>query len=179
MRTTILVLAIAAVALSTSAVTAQVGAYLGPQIGYSKSSDTDGKVLFGAALRVNILSALGVEGSIDYREEDFVDGALTMRSWPVQVSGLFYPLPVIYGIAGVGWYHTTFDFSDSVPLSDETQREFGWHFGGGAEVPLGSVAKLGVDIRYVFLDYDFEAVPGTDNIDDDFYMVTAGFLFKL
>jgi opacity protein-like surface antigen len=81
---------------------------------------------------------------------------------------------------GAGWYMTTFDYDpDLVFLDDDTQSEFGWHFGGGLEIPLGSVASLAGDLRYVFIDYNFEEFPGSDDIQSNFYMATAGILFRL
>lgn len=171
------ILIAALVAFHAAEARAQLGPSFGPLVGFSKSSDTDAKVLFGAALRLKFLSALAVEGSINYRSEDFA--GVTVRSWPVQVTGLLYPLPIVHAAVGAGWYHTTFDFDEATLMSNDTQREFGWHFGGGVELPLGAAAVLTGDLRYVFIDYNFEAVPGSGDVKDDFYMVTAGLLFKL
>ena len=150
----------------------------GPQVGISKSSGEDANVIFGAALRFRLLPALGLEGSINYRQEEFAGDALTVRSWPIQVTGMLYPLPIAYAAMGAGWYMTTFD-PDGDVLDAETNSEFGWHFGGGIELPLGSAAKLVGDLRYVFLDYNFDAWPGSSEINDDFYMATAGLLFNI
>lgn len=153
---------------------------LGPTIGWSKSTDTDAELMFGAALRYKFLPALAVEGSINYRQEEFPDGALTVRTWPVQITGMLYPLPVAYAAIGIGWYNSTFDYNeDTAAVDDTTEQEFGWHFGGGVQFPLGSVVNLVADLRYVFLDYDFESVPGSGEVDDDFYMITTGLLFNL
>jgi hypothetical protein len=152
----------------------------GPQAGVSKTPDEDANVIFGAAMRLKLLPILGVEGSINYHQEQFGDDALTVRSWPLQVTGMLYPVSWLYGAMGAGWYMTTFDYDpDLVFLNDDTQSEFGWHFGGGLELPLGSVAKLAADLRYVFIDYNFDAFPGSDEIDSNFYMATAGVLFRL
>lgn len=156
------------------------GLYIGPQAGYQRARDADsGDLLGGVALRLKLSQAFGVEGSINYRQEEFDDDAVTVRSWPVMATGLIYPLPFVYGSVGGGWFHTTFDYSSELNdagTEDDTESEFGWHFGGGLEVPLGRVA-LTADIRYVFLDYDFEGLPGRD-IDSNFYMVTVGILFN-
>lgn len=151
----------------------------GPQAGISKSPDADANVIFGAALRLRLLPMLGIEGSINYRQEELAGDALTVRTWPVQVTGMLYLLPVLYGSMGAGWYMTTLDFSPDFNSLDDTQSEFGWHFGGGLELPLGSVAKLTADLRYVFLNYNFDEFPGSSDIDNDFYMATAGLLFRL
>jgi len=178
-----LILAVALSVAMASQVSAQ-GIGIGPQVGYHKSKDADeGKIMGGLAIRAKLLPALGIEGSINYRHEKFADGTLTVRSWPIMVTGLLYPLPIVYGAIGAGWYNTTFDFKvdDDVPIvgDDETKQEVGWHFGGGLELPLASKTKLTADIRYVFLNYDFEEIPGRGDVDSNFYVVTAGFLFGL
>ena len=153
---------------------------LGPQAGYQKAKDADdGKLMGGLALRLKLSQSLGVEGSINYRQEKFND-ALTVRSWPIMVTGLFYPLPVAYGAIGAGWYNSKFDFEapGNAASIEERKQEFGWHFGCGVELPLGAHTKLAGDVRYVFLNYDFDKVPGVQ-IDRDFYVITAGILFGL
>lgn len=151
----------------------------GPQLGYYKATDADnGEAMYGAALRLKILPFLGVEGSINYRQEDYGDNLVTVRSWPVMVTGLVYPMPFVYGALGAGWYNTTFDYNnDLTDLGSETKQEFGWHAGGGVELPLGTVAKLTGDIRYVFLDYSFADVPELPETDANFYVITVGLLF--
>jgi opacity protein-like surface antigen len=157
------------------------GLGLGPQVGFHKAKDADeGKLMGGLALRMKLTPALGVEGSINYRQEKFNDETLTVRSWPVMVTGLFYPVPVAYGAIGAGWYNTKFDYtsSDGASNLEETQQEFGWHFGGGVELPLGASTKLAGDVRYVFLNYNFDKVPGAE-VECDFYVITMGLLFGL
>lgn len=156
------------------------GIGLGPQVSYQKAADADeGRFMVGAALRLKFSPVLGVEGSINYRQQEFADDALTVRSWPVMVTGLIYPLPVVYGAVGGGWYNTTFDFDDDLVLTDdETRQEFGWHFGAGLELPVGENVKLIGDLRYVFLDYEFDEIPFED-VDSNFYMITGGLLLGL
>jgi len=168
------------VALMVAQVEAQ-SISLGPQIGYYKAKDADGSIMGGFAWRMKFMPSLGVEASINYRQEKYADDILTVRSWPVMVTGLFYPIPIVYGAIGAGWYNTTFDYDqDRVSfLKDETTQEFGWHFGGGVELPVGSSYTLTGDIRYVFLDYNFKEIPGSDNLSSNFFVITAGFLFNL
>ena len=168
------------IALIVAPVNAQ-SVSLGPQIGYHKSPDTDGNFMGGVAWRFKFTPMLGLEASINYRQEKYMDDALTVRSWPVMVTGLIYPLPIVYGAIGAGWYNTTFDYDQDkfALLKDETTQEFGWHFGGGVELPVGSNFKLTGDIRYVFLDYDFEEIPGSSELESNFYVITAGLLFGL
>jgi len=167
----------AAVAGAQSSSGTQGSIGFGPQVGIFKSRDADNaRVMGGAALRLKLSQALGVEGSINYREEDYRGGAVRVKSWPVMATGLIYPLPFVYGAIGMGWYNTTVDYKN---LLSETKQKFGWHFGGGAELPVGNIAKLTGDVRYVFLDYDFTQVPGAEGLNSDFYVITVGFLFGL
>jgi opacity protein-like surface antigen len=157
---------------------------LGPQIGYQKAKDADdGKLMVGAALRLKLLSSLGLEGSINYRQEKFADGVLTVRSWPVMATALIYPIPIVYGAVGMGWYNTTLDYDQGKAglslVKDETTQKVGWHFGGGLELPVAEKSKLAADIRYVFLDYDFQEIPGSRDLDSDFYVVSVGLLLGL
>ena len=125
---------------------------------------------------------LGVEGSINYRNEEYAGGSVNVRSWPVMVTGLIYPIPIAYGAIGAGWYNSRFEYNVTrlgLTLESETKQQFGWHFGGGVDIPLGSRAKLVGDVRYVFLDYDFKQFPGSSGLNADFYVITAGLLFGL
>lgn len=129
-------------------------------------------------------AALGAEGNISYRQEAYQDGGVTVKSWPVTASGLIYPVPVIYGVLGAGWYNTTFDFNDAANLAgieDRSEQEFGWHLGAGVELPLSSKTKLFGDIRWVFLEYELENLPSAviEDVNADFYSINAGVLFGL
>lgn len=155
---------------------------IGPQVGYYRARDADeGNFMGGVAVRLKLMPLLGIEASINYRQEKYGDDALTVRSWPVMVTGLIYPLPFVYGAMGAGWYNTTMDYDQNkLPLlEDETSREVGWHFGGGVELPVGPRFKFTADIRYVFLDYDFKEIPGSGDLNSNFYVITAGFLVGL
>ncbi len=163
------------------------GLGLGPQLGIYRAQDADGaRVMGGAALRLRLSEALGIEGSINYRNEEYSNGFVDVKTWPVMVTGLVYPIPIVYGAIGAGWYNTTIDYNfppgflrGPVSIASETKQEFGWHFGGGVELPVGSSLKLVGDIRYVFLNYDFKSFPGSDGTNSDFYVLTAGLLFGL
>jgi hypothetical protein len=47
------------------------------------------------------------------------------------------------------------------------------------ELPLQNLGRLVGDVRYVFLDYDFQTFPGTNGVNSDFYVITVGLLFDL
>lgn len=172
--------------LATLPVLAQSSMSVGPQVGIYKSRDADNmNVMGGAALRLN-LQGLGIEGSVNYREESYDNDHMTVKSLPVMVTGLLYVLPVVYGAVGAGWYNSSIDYAYPPGYkgglgntSSETKQQFGWHFGGGADLPLGTSARLIGDIRYVFLDYNFTTIPGADGLNSNFYVITAGLLFNL
>ncbi|HEX9934185.1 MAG TPA: outer membrane beta-barrel protein [bacterium] len=174
-----LLLVLGLIALTAFQANAQ-GLYLGPQGGYYKTQDADeGALLGGAALRLK-LGALGIEGSINYRQEKYANGWVTAKGWPIMATGLLYPLPILYAAVGFGWYNVTLDYDQNkLPsIQDQTMQEVGWHFGGGVELPLG-VIKLTGDVRYVFLDYEFKEWPGSKELKSNFMVFTAGLLFKL
>ncbi|MBN2709727.1 MAG: porin family protein [Calditrichaceae bacterium] len=154
---------------------------IGPQVGYYKAQDADGSFMGGLAWRFKSAEIFGLEASINYRQEKYFNDVLTVRSWPVMVTGLIYPVPIVYGAIGVGWYNTTFDYDQTrfPSLKDETKQKFGWHFGGGVELPVGSKINLTGDIRYVFLNYAFQEFPGSGDKNSNFFVIAVGFLFVL
>jgi hypothetical protein len=155
---------------------------LGPQLGFYKARNADrGAFIGGVACRLKFTKVLGAEASIAYRQETYGNNAVTVRSWPVMATGLIYPIPYVYGAVGAGWYNLSFDYNQDMNpfLNDETKQKFGWHFGLGGEVPVGKIIKIITDVRYVFLDYDFQLVPGSDHMKSDFLVITAGVLFVL
>jgi opacity protein-like surface antigen len=159
------------------------GTGIGPVLGYQKASGADeGNLMFGAALRLKFSPAIGAEGSINYRREKYADGLLTVKSWPVMASALLYPLPNVYGVLGGGWYNTTYEFDqEKLPMvSNKTKQEFGWHLGGGIEVPFSPTSRITGDIRYVFIDYDIEEIVGLDdNVKSNFILFTVGLMIGL
>ncbi|HZW38869.1 MAG TPA: porin family protein [Ignavibacteriaceae bacterium] len=162
----------------------ETGLGLGVQLGYQRASDADaGKLLYGVLMRAKISESLGIEGAISYRQEKYFNSRMTVRSWPVTVSALFYPFPpMIYLLAGGGWYHTTIDFTpglSEVDLNDQTRNPFGWHLGGGVEIPIGESLNLFGDIRYVFLNYNLDDlnIGQLKDIKSNFYTINVGLMF--
>lgn len=170
---------------------AQTGIGLGPLVGYHKAGDADdGRIMAGLALRLRLSPALGIEGSINYRQQNFADDAIKVRSWPLLITGMFYPIPMVYGALGAGWHNTTIDYAnitnnnETIDLGEHTSQEFGWHLGAGLEFNFGSGTSLYSDIRYVFLNYEIEdlatqAINELDDLNANFYMINVGILFGL
>lgn len=160
----------------------QMNVYLGPHLGIQKASNADkANYLVGATMRLKLMPVLGVEGDIGYRQEKYGSGALTVKDWPVTVTGLLYPLPIIYGGIGVGWYNSTFHYDDKYGISDETTHESGWHLAAGIELPASPNVKLFGDVRYVFLDYKFKELPDAvlNGAKANFYSINFGLLIRL
>jgi outer membrane protein W len=124
----------------------------------------------------------GAEGAVDYRSEDLLPG-VDLKTWPVTASALLYPLPYVYGLAGVGWYHATIAFDNDTlndAIEDQTTSEIGYHLGAGAELPISTGVALTTDVRWVFIDYDFDQVDEVQdlgNAESDYMKFRAGVLF--
>lgn len=155
------------------------GLSIGPELGYYKAQDAEnGSVLFGAQARLKLSKLIGIEGAIDYRKEKYSGGDVEVTTYPVQATALIYPIPLAYGAIGAGWYNTNVTVHTALGDYDDTSQEFGYHFGGGVELPLNKNISLAGDIRYVFLNYDFEKVPGQE-VDANFYVIKVGLLINL
>jgi hypothetical protein len=160
---------------SPSAAKSQLGLHLGIQ--KARGAD-NASTMIGVLLRSK-LEGWAIEASIDYRQERFYDGDVTVRSWPVMLTLLYYPIPFLHADLGAGWYNNTIDYNsdlEALGAKDETLQKFGWHFGGGVEFPLSTVT-ITADLRYVFIDYKWNYVPGSGDRSGNFYMLTFGLLF--
>jgi outer membrane protein W len=154
---------------------------IGGQIGFQKAADADnGNIMFGGLLRAYLTNAVALEASINYRQQEYQNSSIKVIDWPVQISGLFYPIEYLYGVVGVGWYNTKTEYSGSLSdIADKTTQEFGWHFGAGLDIPLSEKTLLFGDFRYVFLNYKFEDVPGGGEISSDYFQINAGLMFVI
>jgi hypothetical protein len=161
-------------------------AAFGPQVGFYKLQGSNvSSTMGGLAMSLRLSEHLGVQGSINYREEKYLNGSIQTQSWPVLLTGQYFLSPHIFGLIGTGWYNTSVEYhypSINPPgtiVVEERKQEFGWHFGGGIELPLGLGTKITSDIKYVFLDYEFNNFPGAGGVNNNFYVISVGFLFGL
>jgi hypothetical protein len=146
-----------------------------PSVGLTRSVDSDDtESLLGLALRGSLIpGVVKTEIGVQHRSESLYGGDLEVRQWPVTASLWLSPLPSLYAGAGVGWYHTTFDYEDELGFDDETEQEFGVHVGGGLRVPLIPQAALDLQGRYVFMqDQESRLIPET--FDPDFWSLSLG-----
>jgi opacity protein-like surface antigen len=149
-----------------------------PSVGLSRATDGDEtKSNVGLALRGDLAGpVLQSEIGVSYRSEQYFDGALKAKMIPVTASLLVRPIPTLHADAGVGWYHTKYDYA--APIADETKQQFGVHVGGGLQVPIAPRAALDLTGRYVFMkDQESKLVPTT--FDPDFWTMSLGLALKL
>jgi hypothetical protein len=150
-----------------------------PSIGLTRAADSDEiESNYGLALRGSLMIPLvQSEIGVSYRREEYFGGDLAVKMIPVTASLLLRPVPSLHADAGVGWYHTKYDYRDPL-VEDETRQVFGVHLGGGLQVPLAPMAALDLTGRYVFLqDQEAKLVPGT--FSPDFWSMSLGVALKL
>lgn len=152
-----------------------------PSFGLTRTVDSDqANSNLGLALRGNLAGpVLQTELAASYRSQTYADGAFKARMVPVTASLLVRPIPMVHADAGVGWYHTKYEYPD-VPgsPSDDTIQQFGVHVGGGLEVPVAPKAALDLTGRYIFLEnQESKLIPQT--FDPDFWSMSLGLAFRL
>ena len=138
--------------------------WLGLRAGYLRQKDAEKGVWFGGVQgRLFLAEWVALEGSITFHQSDFLDGDVEVTQYPVQVTGLFFPLPDWeirpYGLFGAGWYYTRTTYHGALSAFDtESDHTFGFHIGVGAEFEVNPGIRVNADIRYIFIDE-----PGVDN----------------
>jgi opacity protein-like surface antigen len=152
-----------------------------PAVGMTRSveGDNDARVFGSLSLRGQIIPLLATEVGVGYRQEDFDDDMLRVRTWPVTASLWLTPGNIFYAGAGVGWYNMSFDYDDSLepPLESHTEQEFGVHLGGGLRIPLASNTAVDLHGRYVMMR-QMEDVLVPDDFDPDFWSMSLGLAFR-
>ncbi len=151
-----------------------------PSIGITRAADnsgTDAKTFGGLALRSPLTPLTKTEIAIAWRNENYNNGDLKVRMWPVTASLWLSPVPMLYAGGGVGWYHTTLDYRNGLGLTDETTRKFGTHLGGGMNLPIGPMTSLDLNGRYVFMEKQRSQLPPNE-FDPDFWSMSAGLAIK-
>lgn len=88
------------------------------------------------------------------------EAGANVKTWPVTASLLVYPIPANYGLAGLGWYNATLEMPESMSIADKTNTRLGYHLGAGVELPVTPGLKVAGEFRNIFLDYEFEDIPG-------------------
>ena len=135
----------------------------------------DDAQMVGAFLRLGTTMAL--EGAVDYRKTELGGGA-EVRTWPATLSLVAFPIPYIYGLAGIGWYNTTLELPASFGGMEDTWREFGYHLGAGIQAPIVTSLSFVGDLRYSYVGYDFDefAVAVSDFDGGDYLALNLGLM---
>jgi opacity protein-like surface antigen len=147
---------------------------IGTRYTYVSNLDNDQTTNMGG-LFVRLRSEyIGLEGAVDYRNESLPVN-VDLKTWPVTASLMVMPISGVYGLAGLGWYHTTLDFPRTMPFEDRTDSKLGYHAGLGVELPVTSPIRVTSDVRWLFVDYEFEDIPDTiGNVDADSFTMSVG-----
>jgi opacity protein-like surface antigen len=129
------------------------GFSIGPRASYFKAKDADkGSYSGGVQARLHFTPVLGLEGSVDYRKDDYADG-VSIKTYPVQASLMAYLMPHSpispYVLGGTGWYFTQVK---GPAIETETDNRFGLHAGAGLEVMLNEALSLDGSYRYIWLE---------------------------
>jgi opacity protein-like surface antigen len=151
---------------------------IGGRATYFNPNDGDDNWFGGAQARLHLSEVFAIEGSVDYRRSKFED--TTVRTYPVQASGLIYLLPgkrlSPFLLGGGGWYFTNVKGPGGF---DDTQHRFGLHGGGGLQLMLNDHWSIDGTYRFVWL----ERVQSRDDslfdkrFQDHGHMVTIGLNF--
>lgn len=153
---------------------------LGLRAGFHKARDADeGTWLGGVQLRLGMGEVLALEGSIEVRRDEFLDGVAKILSYPVQATLLVYLMKSemsLYLLGGLGWYYSKISFDSSLGVDDETDSDVGFHIGAGVDFGLGEDTSVNGDIRYIFLDPDSDNL---ENEDFDTIEFTIGLNFRM
>jgi opacity protein-like surface antigen len=152
---------------------------IGGRAMYYDPKEGDANWYGGAQVRLHPWHYFAIEGSADYRRNDFGSGT-RVHSYPVQVSALIYPLgttrlaPFILG--GGGWYYTSVNGPGGF---DNTQNRFGLHAGGGLQFFFNKHFSIDSTYRYIWL----EKIESKDQnivdkkFNDNGHMITIGVNF--
>jgi opacity protein-like surface antigen len=164
--------------LTTQIILAQ-SVSIGPQAGFVKSVSADESILMpGGAIRINF-EGLSIEGAVYQKIENNKDGSINTKSFPVQLTGIVKMFPYINFEIGFGWYNTKIDYSQDIfpGLDSETSKNIGYHVGVGSQLEIGRF-MVTCDVRYVFLDLDLNNISNTTTMNNNFFAVMAGAMFR-
>jgi len=153
---------------------------IGPRATYSKPADADsGTYSGGAQVRFGITPSLKLEGSIDYRRDEFTK-YIKIHVYPVQASVMAYLIPNKYInpflLGGVGWYYTQIEG----PLNfSYTSNRFGFHAGAGLEIMLSGTLSLDGSYRKIWVAElsSKDVTAFNKDYKDSGYMITTGLNF--
>ncbi len=147
----------AAVVLAVLPVAAQM-ADVGARAGYMRFSEADdGAFMGGLFFRTDWRRVVFIDGSVYYHSKEVSKG-VDMELIPIQLSAMLFLLgrdnvinPFVLGGAGLYWNRIVKDEDDT-----DSEFDFGWHLGFGADYNLSKRMFIEADFRYIWLDADTE-----------------------
>jgi hypothetical protein len=152
-RLAVVIMAAGMMAVST----VQAGmADVGVRGGYMRMAEADdGAVLGGLFFRTDWREVVFIDGSLYYHSEE-ITRDIDLELIPIQLSAMLFLLgrdnvlnPFVLGGAGLYWTRTTVETRDT-----ESEFDFGWHLGLGADFNLSDRMFIEGDFRYMWLDTD-------------------------
>jgi opacity protein-like surface antigen len=157
---------------------ARPGVTVGGRASYARPKDADsGSMSGGAQVRFHLTSVIALEGSGDYRQNEY--GGTKVDVIPAQASLLLYLAPTWtaspYLLGGVGWYYT------HVHGSGRSDNRYGPHAGGGLEVALHRHWSVDASYRYLWtqsLNAPTVASPAGRDFSDNGFMLTGALNYR-
>ena len=134
-------------------------------------AEDSASISFGAQVRVRPFRRIAFEGSLGLRDDEFGDGTLETRAYPLQASALFFLLTGradVYLLGGITYLIV--DVDDDLLGGDDQQRIPGFHAGGGAQVKIFGPWRVHADGRYLVASDDYEG----RSLDFDGFQLHAG-----
>lgn len=159
---------------------------LGVRAGYQRISGADdGNFVMGAFLRKDWHRVIFFEGAVLYHDEEYVADSGTVYDIefiPMQLTAQIFVLrrdrmycPYIQGGAGAYIVRKT-----GTGIETETDVDLGWHLGLGLDIVPADRIFFELDLRYIWLDTEFEGQTVADTLSDfDSWQATAGFGFRI
>ncbi len=138
---------------------------------FASGPDQGAVLSYGIQAQVRPFRKLAVEASLETRREDFSDGDLQARAYPVQASLLFYILTGrldVYALGGATYM--IIDVKDTITGDSDVHRVPGTHLGAGVRLKLYGPWHVHADARYLFADDSFEG----HTLDYDGALINAG-----
>lgn len=155
---------------------------VGARAGYMRIAEAeDGTLLGGLFFRTDWHDVVFIDGSLYYHTEEIAPG-VDLELIPIQLSAMLFLLgrdnlinPFVLGGGGIYWNRTTVTGRDT-----DSEFDFGWHLGLGADFNLSDRIFVEGDFRYMWLDSSSEDQTfGASLKDFNHWIAGVGLGFRL
>lgn len=123
---------------------------------FTPDSSQSATFSFGVNVRVRPFRILAIEGAFGVRDEEFGDGTLAAKAYPIDVSALLFLLSgrfEVYALGGVSYM--IIDVNDDLYHKSDVRRVPGWNLGGGVQFKVYGPWKVHGDLRYRLAHDDY------------------------